>query len=137
MFCHNNNQTLDWVTLVGASGFTKAWQTKFARVTLLFLLPGSILLFGLNDFRNWYTELFLELRYKTEFETFLQTYDTVNGTGMITYLWLSGTAHRPTDFQAQPDNTWIPNSWILDNTGTYIPNPEIWGQLYFWHFDFP
>ncbi|HVQ00167.1 MAG TPA: hypothetical protein VMT57_01505, partial [Candidatus Thermoplasmatota archaeon] len=111
---------------------------KFARVTIVLLLPGSILWFGLESFRNWYAELYLVQRHKTEFEQFLQTYDTVNGTGMITYLWLSGTAHRPVDFKAQPDSTWAPNSWILNNlTGGYKPNPAIWGTLYFWHFNFP
>jgi hypothetical protein len=137
MFCENHEQTLEWISLINASGFEKAWQKKFIELTIVLLLPGSILLFGLNDFRNWYMELALKLKYRTEFLTFLQSYDIVNGSGMITYLWLSGTLKRPVDFKAQPDNSWVETSWVLDNSGAYIPNPEIWGTLYFWYFDIP
>jgi hypothetical protein len=68
---------------------------------------------------------------------FLSTYDFVNGSGMITYLWLTGTTKRPVDFKAQPDNSWIGNSWVPDGTGMLAPNPEIWNKLYFWYFDLP
>jgi hypothetical protein len=137
MFCSDHEQTLEWISRINQSGFDKAWRSEFKKVTILFMLPLSVIFFGLNDFRNWYATLYFELRYKTEFRQFLQSYDTINGSGMITYLWLSGTTHRPVDFEAQPDNTWVNNSWILDNTGAYIPNPSIWKWLDFWHFDFP
>lgn len=37
----------------------------------------------------------------------------------------TGIINKPIDFKSQPDNTWIENSWILDDNGKYIPNPEI------------
>jgi hypothetical protein len=54
---------------------------------------------------------------------------------MISYLWLTGKTDRLADFKAQPDNTWVVDSWILDN-GAYIPNPEIRMDTFFWYFDF-
>jgi len=137
MFCENHMQTLQWISLINTSGFEKAWQKKFMEITFVLLLPGSVFLFGLNDFRIWYMQLALKVQYRTEFVSFLQGYDTVNGSGMITYLWLSGTLNRPVDFQAQPDDSWINDSWILDDTGAYIPNPEVWGWAFFWYFDVP
>jgi len=136
MFCNNHQQTLDWISLINQTGFEKAWRTKFMDLTLFFMCPFTIILYGLLGFRCWYLTLFLQVRHKAEFQNFLQTYDRINGSGMITYLWLSGTTHRPVDFQAQPDNTWVNNSWILDN-GAYVPNPHIWDTLAFWYFDFP
>ncbi len=136
MFCSDQKQTLEWISRINQSGFDKAWRSEFKKLTVLFMLPFTVIWFGTDDFRNWYATLYLEYRYKTEFQQFLQGYDTVNGSGMITYLWLSGTTHRPVDFEAQPDNTWVTNSWILDN-GIYVPNPAIWKTLDFWHFDFP
>jgi len=136
MFCDDHEQALQWISLINESGFEKAWQKKFMELTIFFILPGTILLFGLDDFRNWYAELVVKLQYKNEFLSLLDTYDTINGSGIITYLWLSGTTKRPVDFKAQPDNTWVENSWILDG-GVYIPNPEIWTDGFLWYFDFP
>jgi hypothetical protein len=137
MFCENHEQTLEWISLINASGFEKAWQKKFIELTIFFLLPGTVLLYGLDDFRNWYAGLIIKSRHRAEFLSFLQGYDTVNGNGMISYLWLSGGLIRPVDFQVQPDYTWVDDSWVLDNSGAYIPNAEVWGTLYFWYFDFP
>jgi hypothetical protein len=138
MFCDDHEQTLKWISLINESGFKNAWQKKFIELTIFFTLPGTILLFGLADFRNWYAELFIKLRYKNEFSDFLTTYDIVNGSGMITYLWLSGMTNRPVDFKAQPDNSWVEDSWILDPNNAYIPNPEIWREEpFFWFFDLP
>ena len=53
---------------------------------------------------------------------------------MITYKWLAGVINKPIDFKSQPDDTWIENSWILDDNGKYIPNPEIWDELPFLPF---
>jgi hypothetical protein len=137
MFCGNHEKTLKWISLIDESGFQKAWQKKFLELTIFFMLPGSVILFGLCDFRNWYMELFTQLKYKDDFVNFLETYDTINGSGMITYLWLTGETNRPVDFKAQPDNSWVENSWVLDN-GEYIPNSEIWDEgVFFWYFDFP
>jgi len=137
MFCDNHEQVLNWISLISESGFQKAWQKKFIELTIFFILPGTILLFGLDDFRNWYAELLIKLKHQDEFLIFLNTYDTVNGAGMITYLWLTGRTNRPVDFKAQPDNSWVEESWILDTSDTYIPNPEIWNKLLFWYFDEP
>jgi hypothetical protein len=134
MFCENHQQTLGWISLINTSGFEKAWRENFIKLTAFFLLPGTIILYGLDDFRVWYLELFIKLKYKNEFLNFLDTYDTVNGSGMITYLWLTGKTNRPIDFKAQPDNSWVEDSWVLDN-GVFIPNSEIWGPLLFWYFD--
>lgn len=136
MFCENHEQTLRWISLIEESGFQKAWQKKFLELTFLFALPGSILFFGLDDFHNLYAKLLIKLKFQDDFLNFLNTYDTTDGSGMITYLWLTGEPNRPVDFKAQPDNTWVENSWILDN-GEYIPNPEIWTDSFFWYFDFP
>jgi hypothetical protein len=121
MFCENHKQTAEWKTLVDD----------------FFVLPGTILFFGLGDFRNWYMDLLIKEKHSNEFVDFLSTYDFVNGSGMITYLWLTGTTKRPVDFKAQPDNSWIGNSWVPDGTGMLAPNPEIWNKLYFWYFDLP
>jgi hypothetical protein len=67
----------------------------------------------------------------------LNNYDEQSGSGMIIYLWLSGLTNRQIDFKPQPDNTWIDNSWIFDNGGVFIPNPEIWYEPFSWFFDFP
>jgi hypothetical protein len=136
MFCDNHEQTLNWISLINETGFQKAWQKKFLELTIFFMLPGTILFFGLGDFRNWYVEILLKLKYQDELLNFFDTYDTMNGSGMITYLWLTGKTNRPVDFKAQPDNSLIENSWILDNS-EYIPNPEIWYKAFFWYFDMP
>lgn len=136
MFCDNHEQVLDWISLINESGFQKTWQKKFMELTIFFLLPGTVLLFGLGDFHNWFAGLFAKLRYQNEFINFLNTYDAVNGSDMITYLWLSGMTNQPVDFKAQPDNSWVENSWILDN-GEYVPNSEIWGDATFWYIDLP
>jgi hypothetical protein len=137
MFCDTHQQTLDWISLINKSGFQKAWRENFIKLTVFFLLPGTILLFGLNDFRNRYSELFTKLKYRDEFLNFLNTYNQVNGSGMITYLWLTGKTNRPIDFKAQPDNSWMEDSWILNDSGVLIPNPEIWETSpFFWYFDF-
>lgn len=136
MFCSDQKQTLEWISRINQSGFDSAWRSEFKKVTFVLMFPFSIMWFGTSHFRDWYATLLLERQYKTQFQQFLQSYDTVNGTGMITYLWLSGSAHRPVDFEAQPDNTWVNNSWILKN-GVYVPNPAIWNYLDFWHFDAP
>ena len=138
MFCDDHEQTLEWISLINESGFEKAWQKKFIELTIFFCIPGTILFFGLEGFRNWYTELLVKTQYKDAFLDFLNTYDTVNGSGIITYIWLSEISNRPTDFKAQPDDTWLENSWILDNSGAYIPNPELWIEnAFLWYFDFP
>jgi len=136
MFCNNHKQILDWISLVEELGFQKAWQKKFMSLTIFFIIPGTKFLFGLGDFRNWYSSLFVKLIYKDKFLDFLNNYDKLNGSGMITYLWFKGKTNRIVDFKAQPDNTWIDDSWILDGS-KYIPNPEIWAELFFWYFDFP
>ena len=56
---------------------------------------------------------------------YLEFLDDYNDTGMITYIWFKSATKKLVDFKIQPDNTWIENSWILDN-GNYIPNPDIW-----------
>jgi hypothetical protein len=138
MFCDDHQQTLQWISLINESGFEKAWQKKFIELTIFFCIPGTILFFGLADFRNWYSELLVKTQHKDAFLDFLDTYDIENGSGMITYIWLSGISNRPVDFKAQPDNTWIENSWILDNSDEFIPNPELWIENDFlWYFDFP
>lgn len=136
MFCDDHEQTLKWISLIDESGFQKAWQKKFVELAILFMIPGTVILFGLDDFRNWFVKLSLKNTYQDEFVSFLDTYDTTDGSGMITYIWLSGAANRPVDFKAQPDNSWVEDSWILDN-GAYIPNPEIWTDSFFWYFDMP
>jgi hypothetical protein len=137
MFCDNHQQTLEWISLINKSGFEKAWRENFVKLTIFFFLPGTIFYFGLDDFRNWYADLVIKLRYRNEFVDILNTYDTVNGSGMITYLWLTGTIKRPVDFKTQPDNSWMEDSWVLDDTGKFVPNPEIWRNDFFWYFDFP
>jgi len=136
MFCVNHKQTLDWITAINQSGFQKAWRQHFLKATFVLMLPFSILLFGLNDFRAWYIMLFIQGIHKTEFQDFLKTYDTVNGSGMITYLWNAGTTDSPVSFHVQPDNALVNNSWILKN-GVYIPNPEIWTMFFLWRINFP
>lgn len=137
MFCETHEQTLKWISLINESGFEKAWQKKFMELTIFLALPGTIILFGLGNFRNWYSELFIMLKYKNEFLDFLNTYDQLNGSGMITYLWLAEITNRPIDFKAQPDNSWVEDSWILNYDNYFIPNPVIWDDLGFWYFDFP
>ena len=137
MFCDNHEQTLQWKSLISELGFEKAWQKKFMELTLFLFLPGTIFLFGTMDFRNWYAELFIILRNKDVFLDFLNTYDDVNGSGTIIYLWLSEKTNRLVDFKVQPDDSWIEDSWVLDNSGAYIPNPEIWIETFFWYFDMP
>ena len=136
MFCYNHKLTLDWISEIEELGFEKAWRNKLMELTILLFLPGTLIYFALNDFRGWYFDLFLRLRYKNEFLDFISNYDQINGNGMITYLWLKTTIKRPVDFKPQPDNSWIEESWILDN-GEYIPNPEIWDEPYYWYFDLP
>ena len=138
MFCDNHEQALQWISLINESGFEKAWQKKFIELTIFFIFPGARLFVGLEGFRNWYAELLIKTQNKNEFLNFLDTYDAENGSGMITYLWLSDVSNRPVDFKAQPDDTWLEDSWILDNSGAYIPNPELWIEnAFFWYFDFP
>jgi len=136
MFCNNHEQTLEWISLIDELGFENACLKKFIELTTFFIIPGTIFFFGLNDFREWYSELFIKLIYRGEFLDFLNNYDEINGSGMITYLWLSGLTNRLIDFKSQPDNSWIEDSWILDD-GAFIPNPEIWDESFFWYFDFP
>jgi hypothetical protein len=134
MYCNNHEQTLEWISLIDESGFEKAWLKQFIKLTTFFILPGTILLFGLDDFRHWYFELSIKLKHRDEFLDFLNNYDELNGSGMITYKWLAGVINKPIDFKSQPDDTWIENSWILDDNGKYIPNPEIWDELPFLPF---
>ena len=136
MFCYNHKQTLDWISLINESGFEKAWKNKLMELTILLFLPGTLIYFASDDFRSWYLDLFLRLRNKDDFLDFLSNYDQINGNGMITYLWLKTSIKRPVDFKSQPDNSWIEESWILDD-GKYIPNSEIWSELFFWYFDLP
>lgn len=137
MFCDNHQQTLEWKYLIDDLGFEKTWIRHLMKITIFFVIPGTILLFGLDDFREWCLELFIKLKYKEEFLDFISNYDESNESGMITYLWLTGEINRPVDFKSQPDNSWVNNSWILDDNGVYIPNPEIWDEPFFWYFDIP
>jgi hypothetical protein len=136
MFCYNHEYTINWISQIEELGFEKAWKSKIKELTLFLILPVTILYFGTNDFRERYLDLFLKLRYKDEFVNFLEDYDQENGNGMITYLWLKVTNKRPVDFKSQPDNSWIEESWILDD-GSYIPNPEIWDEPFLWYVDLP
>jgi hypothetical protein len=136
MFCNNHKQTLDWISSIDEIGFEKAWQKNLIKLTIFFIIPGTVFWFGLNDFRESYTDLFIKLMYRDEFLDFLNTYDKINGSCMITYLWLAGLVRRPIDFKSQPDNSWIEDSWILDNS-EFIPNPEIWEEPFLWYFNFP
>jgi hypothetical protein len=136
MFCYNHKLTLDWISEIEEFGFEKAWRNKLIELIILLFIPGTLIYFALNDFRAFYLELFLRLRNKDDFLDSLNNYDQINGSGMITYLWLKTTIKRPVDFKPQPDNSWIEESWILDN-GEYIPNPEIWGKPSFWYLDLP
>jgi hypothetical protein len=129
MYCNDHTQTLEWISLVDQLGFEKAWQQQIKKLTILLILPGTIILFGLDDFLLWYSELFLLKRHKVEFLDFLNNYDELNGSGMITYTWKSGLTNKASDFKSQPDNSWIKNSWILDDNGDFIPNPEIWKKF--------
>jgi len=138
MLCSNHKQTMVWVTSVNELGFAKAWQKEFMRLTVFFMMPGSVFMFGVMGFRAWYTNLLLIRAHSTEFQTCLQDYDTVNGQGIITYLWLSGGQTQPVDFKGQPDSTWVDNSWILNSHGTsYVPNPDVWASAGFWHLNPP
>lgn len=136
MFCTNHESTLDWISQIEEVGFEKVWAGKFIDLTTFLIFPGTVLYFGLNDFRERYLDLFLKLRCKDEFLEFLNNYDSINGKGMITYLWLKTAINRPVDFKSQPDDSWIEESWILDN-GNYIPNPEIWDEPFLWYFELP
>ena len=136
MFCNSHEQTLQWINLIDDLGFEKAWLRFLIKLTTFFILPGTVFLYGLNDFREGYLDLIIKLRYRDKFLDLLNNYDEINGSGMITYLWLAGLTNRPIDFKSQPDNSWIENSWILDD-GSFIPNPEIWYEGFFWYFDFP
>jgi len=129
MYCNNHKQTLEWINLIDKSGFEKAWAKQFTRLTTFFIIPGTVLFFGLDNFLHWYSELYIKLQNKDDFINFLNDYDQETGTGMITYKWLSGIINKPVDFKSQPDSTWVDNSWILDDYDTYIPNPEIWHEL--------
>lgn len=129
MYCNNHKQTLEWINLIDESGFEKAWAKQLLKLTLLFILPGTIFYFGLDEFKHWYSELYIKLQNKDDFINFLTDYDQEAGAGMITYKWLSGIINNPIDFKSQPDNTWIEDSWIIDDYGKYIPNPEIWHEL--------
>ena len=141
MLCNNHEQTLEWIYLIDELGFEKAGLRNFIKLITFFILPGTIFFFGLLDFRDRYAELFIKLTYRDEFLDFLNNYDEINGSGMITYLWLAGAGltwtNRFVDFKSQPDNSWIEDSWILDDVGVFIPNPEIWVEPFFWYFDFP
>jgi hypothetical protein len=136
MFCYNHKYTMDWVSKFEELGFEKAWRAKLMDLIILLLLPGTLIYFALNDFRALYLDLILRLRNKDDFLDFISNYDQINGSGMITYLWLKTAIKRPVDFKSQPDNSWIEESWILDD-GKYIPNPEIWEEPNFWYFDMP
>jgi hypothetical protein len=129
MYCRNHKQTSEWARLINESGFQKAWIKQFSRLVIFSFIPGTKFYYGLNDFKHWYSELFIKLRQKDEFMNFINSYDKETGSGMITYKWLSGTINKPIDYKSQPDNTWVENSWILDDYGKYIPNPEIWDEL--------
>ena len=128
MYCNDHTQTLKWISLIDRLGFEKAWQKQFIKLMVLFILPGSIFLFGLDDFLLWYSGLFIKHRNKDEFLNCLNNYDELNGTGTISYSWSSGLANKQLDFKSQPDNSWIENSWIIDVIN-YIPNPEIWEKI--------
>ena len=136
MFCYNHKYTMDWVSKIEELGFEKAWRAKLMDLIILLILPGTLIYFALDDFRALYLDLFLRLRNKDDFLDFISSYDKINGSGMITYLWLKTAIKRPVDFKPQPDNSWVEESWILDD-GKYIPNPEIWEEPYFWYFDLP
>ncbi|KYK26610.1 hypothetical protein AYK20_03550 [Thermoplasmatales archaeon SG8-52-1] len=129
MYCINHKKTIEWITQIDDYGFEKAWVKQFTKLNTFFIIPGTILFFGLDDFTHWYSDLFIKLRYKEEFLNFINYYDKDTGSGMITYKWISGIFNKPIDFKSQPDNTWLDNSWILDDYGKYIPNPEIWHEL--------
>jgi len=137
MFCKNHEKTLEWISEIEELGFEKAWLNNFIELTTFFILPGTVFFFGLNDFREHYIDIFIILRHREEFTVFLNNYDELNGNGIITYLWLKATINRPFDFKSQPDNSWIEDSWILDDTSQYVPNPEIWGELGLWYFEIP
>ena len=128
MYCNDHPQTLEWISLVNQQGFEKAWQKQFIRLIILFILPGSVILFGLDDFRLWYLSLFIKHRHNADFLNCLNNYDELNGTGIITYEWTSGLLDKGYNFQSQPDNTWIENSWVLNDDDVLIPNPEIWNK---------
>lgn len=137
MICNNHEQTLEWISLIDEFGFEKAWQKNLIKLTILLLLPGTLVYFALNDFRERYLDLFIKLVHKEEFLNLLNNYDELEGNGIITYLWLKGIIRKPIDFKSQPDDSWVEDSWILDEYESYIPNPEIWVELDFWYFDFP
>jgi len=126
MYCNDHTQTLEWISLVNQLGFEKAWQKQFIKLIILFILPGAVFLFGLDDFLLWYSELSIKQKQKVEFLNYLDNYDQSSGTGMITYSWVSGFTKKASDFKSQPDNSWIENSWVLDDNDNFIPNPEIW-----------
>jgi hypothetical protein len=128
MYCNDHTQTLKWISLIDQLGFEKVWQKQFIKLTIIFILPGSIFIFGLDDFLLWYSELFIKQRNKAELLNCLNNYDELNGTGTITYSWDSGLTNKQFDFKIQPDNSWIENSWILEGIN-YIPNPEIWEKI--------
>ena len=129
MYCNNHNQALNWISLIDELGFEKAWQKHFMKLAIIFMLPGTILLFGLNDFMLWYLGLFIKQKHKVEFLNCLNSYDQINGTGIITYSWVSELKNKPFDFRSQPDDSWVENSWILGDNCYFIPNPEIWEKI--------
>ena len=75
-----------------------------------------------------YLSLFIKHRHKTDFLNCLNNYDELNDTGIITYEWTSELIDKGYDFKSQPDNSWIENSWVLNENDVFIPNPEIWNK---------
>jgi len=75
MFCNNHDQTLDWISLIEESGFEKAWQKQFIKLTRFIIIPGTVFYYGLDSFRLWFKELFLKLNHRNEFLDFLNNYD--------------------------------------------------------------
>jgi len=75
MYCNNHKQTLEWISLIDESGFEKAWVKQFIKLTILFILPGTIFFYGLDEFQQWYTELYIKLKHKDYFINFLDDYD--------------------------------------------------------------
>ena len=126
MYCNNNDQVSKWISQIDESGFDKTWQLNFIKLAILFITPGTIILFGLNDFLIWYMQLLIIKKHRDEYLDFMDNYDELNTSGMVTYIWSVSSTKTLIDFKIQPDDTWIEDSWILDNIDNYIPNPDIW-----------
>lgn len=122
MYCNNHEQVTKWISQIDQGGFDTTWLENIIKLIVFYFTPGSILVFGLDDFFVWFMDLFLLRKHQDKYLEFLDDY---NDTGMITYIWFTSVTKKLVDFKIQPDNTWIENSWILDN-GNYIPNPDIW-----------